>query len=467
MNSTPGDPVPPAPVLAAPGEAALSTRHRRVAAALVVVALVALGVASTLLVHDPNLPAPRVVATSSRASPISVPTTQSPLDERRALAALLDTRRQAVLSGNREAWLSTVDRQDRSFYTAQAKAFDNLGDVPFSDWTYKYLDRATLTPARASAVGPHAWVARVMAGYQLRGHDSAPAYSEQHLTVVQRGQRWLLASTADGLTTPQPWDFGRIRIVRGDRVLVLGNAPRATLEVYAAAGDRAIGRVSAVWGTTWSQRAVLVAPRTQRQFGQLLQRKDEGLAQVAAVTTGDLESSRDAGAGRGGSDRVVINPAAFTRLDALGRRVVLTHEMTHVAVRQSTAASVPIWLSEGFADFLGYRGTGITRRDGAGDVLAQVRDGHGPRNLPQAKDFDPQQATIAPSYSASWLACSLISDQYGTEKLVALYRAAATAPATGTPSTANQLHAAFPQVLGISEEAFTQRWRGYLDRLAR
>jgi hypothetical protein len=141
--------------------------------------------------------------------------------------------------------------------------------------------------------------------------------------------------------------------------------------------------------------------------------------------------------------------------------------MTHVAVRQSTTSAVPVWLSEGFADFVGYSGTGVTRRVGAGDLLVQVRAGHGPTRLPTADDFDPTRTTIAPSYSAAWLACSLIADTYGVTKLVALYRRAATAPAgAAAPDPDAQLEAAFPPVLGTTLSAFTRQWLRYVDRLA-
>jgi hypothetical protein len=385
-----------------------------------------------------------------------------------ALTALLADRSRAVLSGDRAAWLATVDPQGAAFRAAQGQVFDHLDGIPFSDWHYEYLGRAPeLSPQRRAALGGDAWVARVLAGYRLRGFDATTSNAEQYLTLVRRGERWYVASQSDGGTAPQPWDLGPVRLARGERVIVLGTASAAALRGYAEAGDRAVERVSEVWGTHWSRRAVLIAPRTQAQFGQLLLRGADGLSQVAAVTTGDLAGDGGADAERAGNDRVVINPAAFARLGPTGRRVVLTHEMTHIAVRQSTTSAVPIWLSEGFADFVGYRGTGVSRRTGAGDLLVQVRHGHGPRTLPTADDFDPTRTTIAPSYSASWLACSLIADRYGTARLVALYRRAATAPTGGAPADPQaQLAAAFERVLGVSEAGFTRSWRSYLDELA-
>ncbi|WP_460460451.1 hypothetical protein, partial [Angustibacter peucedani] len=432
-----------------------------------VLAVVAAGLgAAAWQRHDGGTPTPG--SSPSAASP-SVGAPDRDQQQLDALTAVLDARRRAVLDHDRDAWLATVDPQSTTFRDEQGAVFDNLRAVPFRDWTYQYLGRAPdLSSQRVAQLGGEVWVARVLAGYRLRGYDTTSSDVEQYLTVVRRGSAWFIASTEDGGTAPQPWDLGRVRVARGDRVLVIGTASPSTLGLYAEAGDRAVARVSEVWGRAWSRHAVLVAPRTQAEFGQLLLRSKDGLSQVAAVTTGDLGGeSTDATTGRAGNDRVVINPGAFARLGATGRRVVLTHEMTHVAVRQSTATSVPIWLSEGFADFVGYRGTGVTRRVGAGDLLAQVRAGHAPRTLPTTADFDPTRTTIAPSYSASWLACSLIADTYGTSKLVALYRrAASTRPGTA-PDPDAQLRSAFPAVLGRSEQGFTADWRRYLDQLAR
>ncbi|MFC6006361.1 gluzincin family metallopeptidase [Angustibacter luteus] len=408
-------------------------------------------------------PAPAATATSS-------PTADEDQQQVDALRGLLDTRVGALTHRDRARWLSTVDPEAAAFRARQAAVFDNLSAVPLASWTYQYLNRAPeLSAQRATRLGGHPWVARVEAGYRLRGFDTTTSTAEQYLTMVQRDGHWYVAADTDGGTAPQPWDLGPVHVARGDRVLVLGTASPSTLRSYAAAGDRAVGRVSEVWGRDWSRRAVLVVPRTQAEFGKLLLRESKGLSQVAAVTTGALgspgSSAPDAADGRAGNDRVVLNPGAFARLSSTGQRVVLTHEMTHVAVRQTTSASVPTWLAEGFADYVGYRGTGVTARGAAGDVLVLVRSGHGPTALPTADDFDPTRTTIAPSYSASWLACLRIADEYGQDELVDLYRRAAGSRSPDSDPQ-EQLSAAFPKALGVSESAFVQDWRRYLGRLA-
>jgi hypothetical protein len=383
----------------------------------------------------------------------------------RALTTLLAARRRAVLEHDAAGWVATVDEAAPAFRKRQAAVFANLRDVPFADWSYRYVGPAPpLPPERASRLGGAAWVARVLAGHRLRGYDGSTSYSEQFLTVVRRARGWVITADDDGTGAPQPWDLGPVRVERGRHVLVLGTGTAGGLRTYAAAADDAVERVTSVWGSGWPRRAVLLAPQTQADFGRLLLRGGAGLGQVAAVTTGDPPAGPRPRPPR--NDRVVLNPAAFDRLGSLGRRVVLTHELTHVAVRSTTTAAVPIWLSEGFADYVAYKGTGVSRRAAAADVLALVRDHRGPTTLPTTSDFDPARSRIAPSYSASLLACGLVVDDHGERALVRLYRAAATRSRGAATTPDARLAGAFERVLGTSQRHFTADWRRYLARTA-
>lgn len=339
--------------------------------------------------------------------------------------------------------------------------FDNLREVPFAAVDSQVASIASGPSAqRRRELAAPAVVVRVLAGYRLRGFDRAPAQVEQLLTCVRRDGRWYLAGDTDGRSQPQPWDLGPVHVVVDGDVLAMGTAPRATLQQYARVGDAAVQRVTSVWGRSWPRRAVLLVPRDQPEMARLLQRDDEsGLGQVAAITTGELPE----GGGPEGSDRVVVNPAAFARLTAAGRRVVLTHELTHVAVRSSTVAPVPIWLSEGFADYVGHLGVDISRAAVAAQLLALTRAGKGFTALPGTGDFDASRATIAPAYSASWLACTLIADRYGQDALVRLYRTAAEGDGADPDAVLGQ---AMESVLGATEPAFTSAWVQYVGRLA-
>jgi hypothetical protein len=442
--------------------------------------------------------AARRPASAARAAPGSA-TLRRPdgrAERVRALTTLLAARRRAVLDDQPARWLATVDGASPGFRRRQADVFENLRDVPFADWSYRYVGPAPALPAvRARQLGAGAWVARVLVGHRLQGFDTATSYSEQFLTVVRRRSGWLLAADNDGSGAPQPWDLAKVRVIRGARVLVLGTGSPADLRSYALVADRAVADVTSVWGTGWPRRAVLVVPRTQAEFGRLLLRDRDGLSQVAAVTTGDLSDDQTvsvpkqttsratptSATGRRAApdpepataspvlrrnDRVVLNPGAFDRLGPTGRRVVLSHEMTHVAVRSSTTAAVPIWLSEGLADYVAYKNSGVPLRTAAADVLGLVRRGQGPKSLPTTADFDPTRTSIAPAYSASMLACALLVERYGEPALIRLYRMAATRSKGPSDGPDARLMRALSRVVGTTAPRFTADWRRYLVRMA-
>ena len=472
MSEPDDDPTPAVEVASSGADPRPSASHwsgrrgTRVAAlGLLVSGLVALGTGGALRqLTDTSVPPRTAPPSATLAATTSAPALRATPDgdEQRvtALQALLTTRARAVLEHDEQAWLSTIDPQAAEFKAKQATVFANLQAVPFAVFSYEFDGVASpLSAARRQQLGESAWVARVIADHRIEGYDRGSSQTELYLTSVQRQGSWYLTADTDGATVPELWDLGRVRVVRGDDVLVLGTADLTMLKSFASQGDKAVDRVTKVWGQRWPRRAVLVVPRTEAEMGKLLQRTD-GLDQVAAVTTGELSGT---GSGVAGSDRVVVNPAAFSRLGVVGRRVVLTHEMTHVAVRSSTAPAVPIWLSEGFADYVGYQGVGLGRRTVAADVLALTRQGEGFTALPIAEDFDPARTTIAPAYSAAWLACSLIADRYGRAALVKFYRAAATSEADDPEAAVSK---AFASVLGTSESAFTKTWLDYLAQLA-
>ncbi len=387
-----------------------------------------------------------------------------------ALRSLLQTRERAVLGHDQSAWMGTVDSRQTAFRDAQRAQFANLAKLPITRWTYTYDGAGPeLSAARRAVLGPGAWVAQVGLGYRFGAADRTDVQSGEALTLTQVAGRWLVAGDSDGTTDTEVWDLAPLTVVHGRRSVVIGVGNASTLRPFAAQADLAVTRVSQIWGTAWPRRVVVLVPGTQAQMARLLGRPSASLAQIAAVTTGELTAA--AGEPAGGADQIIVNPAGFAKLSTLGRRVVITHETTHVAVRASTPLAVSIWLSEGFADYIGFSGLGLSRTVVAADVLGQVRRGIGPRHLPVEADFDASQTTIGPSYSASWLACELIADRYGQAKLVALYRAASRAVSTPGVTTSQSpdqaTGAAFGAVLGVSEASFTKSWLRYLTTLSR
>ncbi|GAB2680232.1 hypothetical protein [Thalassiella azotivora] len=444
-----------------------TTRALLPAVAVVVAAAV---VSAVLFLREGAPDAGPGAAPPPSVSPVT-PSVDPALDRRQALDVLLGVRSGAALSGDAAAWLGTVDPQAEDYATRQGEVIDRLGRLPLTSWSYEQAGQGPALSAarRTELAADDAWVARVVLAYALAG-GGGQVRREQNLTVVRRGDAWFLAGDRDGPTAVDLWDLGPVQVARGGRSLVLGTAGQDVLDRYAGEVDEAAERVDAVWGTGWPRTVVVMVPRDSAEMAALLGRQDAaGLDQIAAVTTGEIGLDSVATS----ADRVIVNPDGFAELGPLGRDVVLVHEITHVATRATTTASVPIWLSEGLADYVAYAGTDLGPDDVAADLLAQVRDGQGPARLPGPAEFDPANGQIAAAYSGSWLAVRLVADRAGQDGVLALYREVAgaqggTARSTpgATPASQAVVDAALQRRLGVDEAGFTDLWLSELDRLA-
>ncbi len=366
-----------------------------------------------------------------------------------AVQQVLDRRATAVLDGDRSAFLATGARTPDAASRAATEAaeFDNLRAVPLAAWSYR-LTALHRTGDRATA--------DAQLRYRIRGYDRAPVTAARVLRLTRTGGRWYVASDEPaGKSGRQLWEQGAVEVVRGRHSLVLGaGQPRDVLRTYADLADRAVPAVTEAWGTDWPGHVVVLVPRSLAGMAGLLGAPASGYRGIAAVTTAET-----GGAGKAPADRVVINPDAYATLGALGRQVVLTHETTHVATRAHTTPSTPLWLSEGYADWVGYRRSGRTPAQVAPELDRSVALGHVPTALPGDADFafagDAER--LAGAYEGGWMACRMIADRWGEARLNDFYRAVGD-----HPGRAGAVEGALKKVLGTTPERFTRDWRAYL-----
>ncbi|MQA26532.1 MAG: hypothetical protein GEU94_13935 [Micromonosporaceae bacterium] len=391
---------------------------------------------------------------------------RSDLSERaKAVRTLLKSRARAILRRDREAFLATVDPANAALRDRQAAYFHNLAHVPLASWSYGLdLGRdAPVPPGVAAAYGEEVWAPGIQLRYALRGSDTTPTSQQQWHLFTRRDQRWYLAD--DGLssghlaepgagTVANLWDFGPVKAISTPSVLVLGHPGSESLmrSVLAIAAD-AVPAVSAVW-RDWSRQVVVLVPSDAGELGQLIE--DPGdLSRMAAFASADVRRS-----GPPVGKRVLVNPAVFGELSPYGRKVVLTHEITHVATRHVTSAATPYWLAEGFADHVAHRSVGSAPRGAARELARGVRAGRLPDRLPTAGDFDSGNSRLAQAYQSSWLACRLIAERFGDATLTRLYERLSR-PA-GDPDVALDL--ALRQELDLGTADFVALWRAYLDK---
>jgi hypothetical protein len=370
----------------------------------------------------------------------------------RAVRTLLDTRAAALLRRDRAGWLAGVDPAAAALRARQAAMLTNIAAVPLSSWRYT-IDPRDAAGRTDSSGG---WTVRVSLGYGLRDADPAPTTRPLVLTFTDHRGRWLLSAddrrSADGTRTWRgPWEHGRLLVRTGVSSLVLAHpANAARLDSFVATVDGAVPRVRATVGGRLPRRVAVLIPDDEKEMSALVGEKLV-LATIAAVAVAD---SVDTGRDRALGQRIVVNPANIDRLGALGRRVVLEHEVTHLATRGETGPRTPIWLVEGLADWVGYRDSGLSPFQVADELHAALGTGHWPGRLPVAGDFTGDSPRLALAYEEAWSACRLIADIAGPAALVRLYRAVGTAP---DPSGA--LDAQLRRTVQESTAQFTMRWR--------
>ncbi|MEV5280197.1 hypothetical protein [Streptomyces sp. NPDC051993] len=365
---------------------------------------------------------------------------------------VLDRRAAAVLGHDEGGYLAAVDPAAAGLRAAQRAEFDNLAQVPLASWTYT-VDSVARQGGTVTA--------KVDLRYRIEGYDSAPVSAARSLTLDQRDGHWYVAGDQPAKGAAQMlWQQGPVTAVRGGHSLVLGvGQDAARLHQIADTADAAVPQVSAAWPGKWAGRVVVLVPASLDGMAALLGAPAASYRGIAAVTTGEAGGSTAAPA-----DRVIVNPEAYSVLGDLGRRVVLTHETTHVATRAHTSPATPMWLSEGYADWVGYRGTGRTAAQAAPELQQAVRAGDLPAALPDDADFgfDGGADRLARAYEGGWLACRLIASHWSEATLARFYTEVGD-----QPHREGAVEKAMSDELGLSPGEFTTMWREYVrDQLA-
>ncbi|MEO3972999.1 hypothetical protein [Streptomyces sp. CAU 1734] len=367
-----------------------------------------------------------------------------------AIRQTLDRRAAAVLAGDENAYLAQL-APGAPTRAGELRLFRNLADVPLDSWEYRLgdVDRRGDTAVAAAELR-----------YRISGHDTAPVTAARTLELVRRDGRWYVTADRAAKGAPeQLWQQGDVQVVRGERSLVLAvGQDTARLTALAAGADRAVPAVSDAWPERWAGRVVVLVPDSVEAMGALLGTRGAAYRGIAAVTTGTT-----GGSGAAPADRVIVNPVAYGALGESGQEAVLIHETAHVATRAHTSPATPMWLSEGFADWVAYRDTGRTAARTAPELRRAVRAGDLPAALPADADFafGREADALARAYEGGWLACELIAERWGRDRLTGFYRAVGAGE-----HRESAVESAMSRVLGTTPAEFTAEWRAFLrDRL--
>ncbi len=356
-----------------------------------------------------------------------------------AAARLLETRSAAVLADDRAALASTLAAHADAGAAALGPSASTL---PFTTYSYR-IQAATPGPAARELT------VRALLSYRLAAdpQDLPAATALRLLRLVPDPAHpgALLVRSEQPLGAWLPWDAGAVGWTsdRGSGVLDVRRGAHDDSALLAGA-SRAATAVTAVWGTGWRRVPVLVATDGGAQLAHLTGRDPASVSGLVAVTT---------------PDRVYVDVPAWLTLTAAGRQVLLSHEVTHLATGSAADPDVPLWLEEGFADYVGFRGSGIPGRTAAAALLGPVARGAAvPATLPPDPAFAAGGPVEDRAYAGAWLACRLIAAAVGPRGLVAVYRVTAG----GHADPAANVDAALRAVTGHGTAAWTARWRSSL-----
>ncbi|MEZ5130587.1 hypothetical protein [Mycolicibacterium sp.] len=200
-------------------------------------------------------------------------------------------------------------------------------------------------------------------------------------------------------TAPSPgWEVHAVNLA-GARADGLLNRVRAEMPA-------AVGAVDRFWGTDWTREIVVVATGAPAQFVAEAGLDPSGeWADIAAVSVAD---EVDPVRRRVSGQRIVLAPGAAAMSDS-ALRIVLAHELFHLAARADTAADAPRWLTEGVADFV------------ARSPSALPPDAGSSTALPSDADLDTPGPDRAAGYDRAWWFARFVADTYGAEGLRRLY----------------------------------------------
>lgn len=385
---------------------------------------------------------------------------QEPDPREAAVRTVLDQRARAVRQHDEMGFLASVDpAAPPEFREEQRRLYRNLEMLPFAEWEYGVDGRSAVDVPEAPGAD-ETWSPRVSLRYALRGVDSVPTTRGLGYVFVRRGADWFMA--ADEMpgeparrTWRGPWDFAELHPVATRTGLVIGHGDnRAQTERVAAHLDAAVAEVSQVWGRRWPQRVGVLLPGSQQELSELVgpEFSGDGIAAVAIADRVDHERDRVEG------QRVVLNPSTAQRLSERSLHSVLVHEVTHIAARKDTVDGSPMWLLEGFADYVGYLNNPASDARLAPDLARLVRTSGAPRELPTERAFHRSGRSLDLAYQQSWSFVDYLAERFGQERVVRLYREIA-----GTGDT-DEVDVALREVLGTGQERLLADWSRALER---
>lgn len=379
-----------------------------------------------------------------------------------AVDKVLARRAEAVQRKDVGEWMGDVDPSDAVFVQRQRQEFENLTKLPFAEIGFERAEQsagkmaAFLPPGLFERYHAAVTVVPVVVRHRIEGVDSKPVATPWLAVFGFVKGRWLIAGDGGGKELPtgeagQPWDAsGAITVVRSQRVVAVLSAGAADKgQGLLDLAETALQQVAAVRPGGWDGKVLITAVADRQIFDTYFAESQDRVAQVAAIAVPYYSAVAEwANRPAYATTRIVFNPSELTA-ERAELQHDLTHEFTHAAMGPVTGPYTPRWVVEGFAEYVAYKdgrfnSAGI--RQALGDLAVTT--------FPDDKQFYEESR----NYVSGWLACRMIAEKYGPDKLIAFYEGFQRMSEVESVSRA---------VLGVGRAQLEQQWRDYVEQQRR
>jgi hypothetical protein len=358
---------------------------------------------------------------------------------------LLDRRADAVLKGDLDAFLSTLDPTNAKLLARQRRFFANLRDLPLGVLRYTVLKSDWPVQLRAKAWGRHVSIPQVKVAIQLADYDTAPVVRTTGFAFARKNGKPVILSELTGTgrqfpgSSPAPWDLVRIHVRSSGRTLQLYDS--GTWHSSGAIDStlrRGIADVQQGLPFTWDGRVVVYVFSSKAVLNSFEGVPGGNIKHLGAMTFpmySVLGQSEIAGV------RFTLLPSSVRAGQPFLDRIT-RHELTHVAVGDRDDG-VPVWFAEGLAEYMGARSIPTSQRRIA--TVAVNRARRGVFRLPASATFNGGDQ--AWNYALAWMACDYIAATQGESRLWELMDALHD---NGDGTTDADQNAVLERVLGLS-----------------
>jgi hypothetical protein len=365
----------------------------------------------------------------------------------------LDTYAQALVEKDRDKFAGVLDQEAPAFTEQELQRFDRLMDVPYDRYYLNLISQTEMVPGTVSA--------KVATAYTLHGSfPELPDLQRAAYFLVKRDDGWKLSGDAGEQALGRKSDarfedFGEVKVLEGDRAIVLYQSPQEeTARQALSMAEASMPRLEEIIpGTTLPKVPIKVYP---------------GTSEINMTFPGKWQewtggASRQLGESADQGGEIIIDAEVFRSTDdgyPGYNQKMIAHELTHIALFPLSGNRTPPFVVEGLADHV----AGIEdvvllkeRLQAGGAFSPTLRDIYQPGGFSAL--LTTEAATLA--YEEADTAVALMENKYGNEKVLALLREFRRRESDKLDQSV-LVDEVFRSVLGISWNEFEEEWRRYV-----